>query len=112
QTLGGVLEPHSAAAVQQMNVEPFLRDIDPHKLSRHPCTLPCRYGLAQGGPSDCSGCRNSIGRVPAHPRPTRPEGHRTRGRTSGCTTFATLTPCSPTRNRCTHETPLVARYKG
>src|SRR4029077_3768921 len=94
QSLGNVLAT-VREAIQDVHVEPIFRDVNSHKLG-HPNTLPCKCGLAtSSGPSDCSGFRNKTDRVPAHPRPGRPEGGRTRGRPAGFTSFATLTTRSP-----------------
>lgn len=91
---GGGLAELLDSVLEEVRVEPILRDIDPNMVS-HSGTLPCRYGLARGGPGDCSGYWNVTGRFLALPRPWRPRADRTRGRPAGCASFAALTPHSP-----------------
>jgi hypothetical protein len=82
---------------EEMDIEPIFGDIDSDG-EHHSRTHPCRYGLARGGPGDCSGQRNAADRALAHPRPLGPRGRRARGRPSGIASFAALTPrCQTSR---------------
>lgn len=102
----GALAELLGSVFENVRVEPILGHIDPGVMS-HSGTHPCRYGLARGGPGDCSGSWNVTGRFLALPRPWRPRADRTRGRPAGCASFAALTTHSPPSTLYRHVPTLV-----